>query len=332
MMKGITNGTKLFRAVLALMVVLLTLSTGCGVSKDSAKEPVKEAAGSPRFKVFTSIYPVYEFAKNVAGDKADVVMFVPPGKEPHDWEPSLKEIAQLREGLLFIYNGAGFEPWVEKILKNLEAPNLTVVEATKGLSLMNDVDKHAIDKHDGQKHDDDNHDLDPHVWLDPVMAQEQVKAIESAFIKVDAANKDYYMARSKDYRETLAVLDKEFNVALGKCEKKEFVVSHSAFGYLAKRYGLHQIAVMGLSPDAEPKPGELAEVVQKAKKAKTKYIFVENLVSPKVAEVVAKEIGAQTLVLNPLEGLTKEEVAQGKTYISVMRDNLAQLKKALDCQ
>lgn len=309
-----------------LLATLLLFTAGC--SSQSAKGPEAEGqSNSGKLKVAASVYPMYEFTKAVAGDKAEVVTLVPVGAEPHDWEPTPKDLKALNQAKLFVYNGAGLEQWVDKTLQSLDNKSLVVVESTRGLEVLKGEHSHADEPSDGAHADEA---LDPHVWLDPTSAIQQVEAIRDGLIKVDEANKATYEANAAAYIDQLKGLDQEFK-QLGSCGRKEFFTSHAAFGYLAKRYGLTQHPITGLSPEAEPKPKDLADVIATAKNEKIKYIFFETLVSDKVAKTVASEVGAQTLVLNPIEGLTADEVKAGKTYLSVMRENLTNLKLALEC-
>lgn len=307
-----------------ILVVLLTLAAGCGAN--DASGPAFEA-GSGKLRVASSFYPMYEIVRQVGGDKVDAVNLVPPGTEPHDWEPTASHMKTLNEAAVFVYNGLGMEHWVAKTLKSVDNKRLLVVEASRGADLLK-PEAHA----EGDDHGEEAAgEWDPHVWLDPLGAVHQTKAVRDALIQADGANRAVYEANAAAYMAKLQALDQEFRSGLSGCTRKEFFSSHAAFSYLAHRYGLEQHAIMGLSPDAEPKPREMAKIVAAARERNIKYIFFETLVSDKVARAVAREIGAQTMVLNPLEGLTDEEVRAGKNYLSVMRENLANLKTALEC-
>lgn len=271
--------------------------------------------------IVTTIYPLYEFTKQVVGDKADVVLLVPNGAEPHDWEPSPSDLIKVKNASLIIYNGAGLEPWVEKIGSSTLSGKKTLSAASVVPLLQAQYDEEGESAEAGV--------MDPHVWLDPVNAQAIVQAIAAAAAQIDPSNSDYYSANSTNYMSRLADLDNEYRLALASTVRRDIITSHAAFGYLAARYGLNQIAIMGLSPDAEPTPERMAQVIRHVRSAGIKYIFFETLVSPKLSEIIASETGAQTLVLNPLEGLSDDEIANGENYISVMRMNLTILKYAL---
>jgi zinc transport system substrate-binding protein len=303
-----------------LVAALLTVTTGC--SGQPSKTTGKESS-SGKLKVAASFYPMYEFAKGVGGDKVDVTNLVPPGAEPHDWEPTVKDITTLNQSQVFVYNGVGVEQWVDKTLKSLDNKTLVAIETTKGYDLL---------KSTAEENPDGAEPWNPHLWLDPISAIYQVEAIRDSLIKADAANKTTYEANTAAFVAKLKSLDQEYRTGLTGCGKKEFYTSHAAFGYLAKRYGIEQHAIMGLTPDAEPTSKELTDIINQAKKENIKVIFFETLVSDKLAKIVANEVGAKPMVLNPIEGLLDDEVKAGQNYFTVMRENLANLRVALECK
>jgi zinc transport system substrate-binding protein len=275
---------------------------------------------------------MYEFSKQVAGDRADVIGLIPAGAEPHDWEPTAKVMGQIKEADVFVYHGAGIESWVDKALRSVNKENLIVVEAAKGIELMEGIEEEDDHEHkQGEKKSNEAEKvMDPHVWLDPVLAQKEVQSIQTALEKADPANKDIYKKNAEAFIAKLQGLDKMFKEGLAGTKHKEFVTQHAAFAYMAKRYGLTQMAIAGLSPEEEPSAAKMADIVKFAKEHQVKTIFFETLAAPKVAETIAKEIGAKTSVLNPLEGLTDEDKKQGLNYLTIMQKNMEALKKALN--
>lgn len=273
---------------------------------------------SSKPQVVTSFYPLYFFASQIAGDKADLSNITPAGAEPHDYSPTAQQLVQIEHSDLLILNGGGFEPWGENIQENINTEKTQLVIAGECLITQEVVE-------DGEKI------LDPHVWLSPVLAEQMVEKIRTGLVQTDPENATYYNSNAEELKLKLHSLDTEYKQNLSRCAEKNVITSHAAFGYLASTYGLNQVAIIGVSPEAEPSPQELAQVAKFAKDNHVKYIFFESLVSPKLSQTIATEVGAQTLVLNPLEGLTDYEVAQGKDYFSEMRNNLANLKKALQC-
>lgn len=275
-----------------------------------------------KLKVMASFYTMYDFAKKIGGNKVEVTNMVPAGTEPHDWEPSTKDLIEMEKSDVFIYNGAGMEQWVDDVLESLDTEELTTVEASKGIKLLKDSDAHEHD----HEHSSEN---DPHVWLDPKNAKHEMNQIKKALIKADQKNKAYYEANYQKYAKQCDELDALYKKELDKVSKRELVVAHEAFGYLCHAYDLEQMGIEGLSADDEPDPKQMSEVIKFAKEHKVNTIFFEELVSPKVAKTIAKETGASAKMLNPLEGLSNKKIKAGEDYFSVMKQNLSAIKKAL---
>lgn len=305
------------KTLLALLLGISLALAGCGAAKQPAG-----AVQQNKLTVVTSIYPLYEFARQVGGERVNAVNLVPPGAEPHDWEPTPRDLQTLNKAAVLLFNGIGLEPWVGKTVKSLDNKGLLAVEVSRDLGTEAGHD-------DGHGHEPAG--ADPHTWLDPVLAQQMVERVREALVKADPAGAEQYGANARAYQEKLAALHEDFKASLGQGCRREFVTSHAAFGYLARRYNLEQVAIAGLSPEVEPSPKDVAAIVAEAREHGATHIFFETLVSPKIAETVAREIGAETLVLNPLEGLTPEELAAGKDYLTVQRENLKNLKLALGC-
>jgi len=304
--------------VLAVLLVLLVvlpagLLTGCssGQSKATARDKIL---------VYTSIYPLYDFVGKIGGDKIQLKNIVPSGGEPHEWEPTPRDIAEISKADVLIFCGAGMESWKDKVLGAIDKSKVVVVDASQNVELIEG------------KHDEEGHDhpgVDPHIWVDPVNAKTIVNNILAGLIKADGKNRKFYEANAAAYQKELDLLHQEYQTSLANVKNNEFLVSHDAFGYLAKRYGLQQVAVRGLSPEAEPSPADMANIIKMAREKQIKTIFFETTVSPKVSQTIAGELKAETLVLNPMDGLTAEEIAAGHGYLYTMRQNLNNLKIAL---
>lgn len=274
---------------------------------------------SDKIQVSTSFYPLYFFANQIGGDKAGVKNITPAGAEPHDYEPTPNDIAAVENSDLLILNGGGLEAWGDDIKKNIDPSHTLVVTAGENLT--------------NQKVAEGGKEIiDPHIWLAPPLASEMVDKIVTGFVQADAKNKDYYKQNANKLKTELATLDTEYKAGLKNCASKDIVTSHAAFGYLSTIYGLHQVSITGISPDSEPSAKDLANISAFAKQNGVKYIFFESLVSPKLSETVAREIGAKTMVLDPIEGISAEDLAKGDNYLTVMRSNLASLKIALECR
>jgi zinc transport system substrate-binding protein len=307
-----------FLKIAAIFLTMVFMLSGCDSQQAS------KMASNDKIKVVTSVYPVYEFTKQVGKDKIDLSMLAPLGSDPHDFEPTPKEIISLKSADIFIYHGADLEPWIENL--NIKDTGVTIVEASKNITLLNFSGKHSHSH--GADHKIDTHDVDPHVWLDPERAMIEVNNIAEALSEKDPKNADFYRENAKIYNTKLAKLDEEFLANKDFFQGKELVTNHAAFGYLANKYGFEQIAVMGLTHDAEATPERVAVISDLCKKHKIKYIFTESVVNTKLTEMIAKEVGAETLILNPLDVLSKEEYDQGRDYLSIMQENLNNLKKA----
>ena len=265
--------------------------------------------------VVATIYPLWEFARQVAGDRADVVSLVPAGVEPHDWEPAPRDVSQVRRAAVFVHTGTNLDGWAEKLLADLTGRRGVVVNARGGLSVLTVGGV-----------------TDPHVWLDPTLARVQVQAIAGGLEQADPAGRAVYAENAKALVARLDALDLEFAAGLADCARREVVTSHAAFAYLARRYRLTQVPVMGISPEAEPSPADLAAIVRTARRLKVTHVFYETLVSPRLAETLSREIGATPLPLNPIEGVSPAEAAAGTGYLELMRANLANLRIALGCR
>lgn len=308
-------------ALVCACTLSLSLLTGCGT------QPADTAAGDGRLRVLTSFYPMYDFACKIGGDCIDVINMVPSGTEPHDWEPSTNDLKNLEKADVFIYNGADMEPWADDLLVS-RSDTLHVVEASENVELRTTDGEH---EHAHEHEDADHHhgDFDPHVWLDPENAKIEMEAIRDALCAADPENSTVFQSNYEKYAAELDALDAEFREKLAPLPNRTIVVAHEAFGYLCDAYGLTQVGIEGLSPDSEPDPGRMAEVIDFVREHSISTIFFEELVSPKVAEAIASETGAQAKMLSPLEGLSDEQAAAGADYFSVMHDNLAALMEAL---
>lgn len=308
-------------ALVCACTLSLSLLTGCGT------QPADTAADDGRLRVLTSFYPMYDFACKIGGDCIDVTNMVPSGTEPHDWEPSTNDLKNLEKADVFIYNGADMEPWADDLLVS-RSDTLHVVEASENVELRTTDGEH---EHAHEHEDADHHhgDFDPHVWLDPENAKIEMEAIRDALCAADPENSTVFQSNYEKYAAELDALDAEFREKLAPLPNRTIVVAHEAFGYLCDAYGLTQVGIEGLSPDSEPDPGRMAEVIDFVREHSISTIFFEELVSPKVAEAIASETGAQAKMLSPLEGLSDEQAAAGADYFSVMHDNLAALMEAL---
>lgn len=284
---------------LLLIIMLLLCVAGCGQKKQD----------NGKLSVTASFYPIAEFTNAVGGDNVDVYTLVPDGVEPHDWEPSPRDFTRLGRSKLFFYNGM-VESWAEKAITTLSDTNIKGVELGKGLYNINGNN-------------------DPHVWVSPQKAIIETNRIVDALSQNDPKNADAYKKRGEEYCQKLKKLDADLKAIVKQSPKKKFVTSHTAFGHLAKDYGLEQLSIAGISPEAEPTPADMKNLVELVKKENVKFVFMETLTSPKLAQLIAKETGAEVLVLDPIEGLDEEGRKEKLTYIKLMEANIKNLAKAL---
>ncbi|MBB6675262.1 metal ABC transporter solute-binding protein, Zn/Mn family [Cohnella nanjingensis] len=303
---------------LALLLSVGLLS-GCGGNKD-ALQPGK-------LNVVTTFYPIYYLASEIGGEEANVVNLIPTGVEPHDWTPKSRDLNTASKAQLFLYNGAGLEGWVDDFLHGA-GQKVQTVEVSHGIPLLDAQDGEGQEvNHDGHAHDDLH--VDPHTWVSPKSMLLMGANVKEAFVKSDPAHRSAYEQRFEALTARLGTLDRQFADGLANVGKRDIVVSHQAFGYLCRDYGLTQTAVMGLSPDAEPRAQDLLRIAKFVKDNGVRTIFFEELVSDRIAKTLAEEANVGTMVLNPVEGLTSEEEKAGDDYVTLMERNLQNLQKAL---
>ena len=264
-----------------------------------------QTSDNGKLQVYTSFYAMYDFAKQIGGDKADIYLLCPPGQEPHDFEPTAQDIAKLSDADIFIYNGMGMEHWAKSVADTL-SDNVTVIEASKYAT-------HKVQNGD------------PHVWLNPKNAYEQVKAITDAFKEKDPANKDYYNKNLKEFKQHSKYLRQDLETAGNMFRSHTIVVSHDAYSSLCDFLNIAQISINGKDNSGEPTPSRMAEIEKYIKENNIKYIFTEPLGTSDIMKALAKDTGCEILVLDPFEGN-----AENKDYFKVMYENIAVLTQALN--
>lgn len=292
---------KKFIAILMVITSLFSF-TSCGLK--TTKRPEK-------LSVYTTFYPLYDLTKKIAGDKANVKNIIPPGVEPHDWEPTTKDVANITNASLVVYLGLGMDSWIGK-MQSASSSSTKFVEVSKGITPIKQ-----------------GNSINPHVWLSPKESLVLAKNIKDALISVDSKDKNYYTKNYGNLKNSIVKLNNEYSTNLKNTKLKTFIVYHSAFDYIARDYGLNQVSVVGISEDAEASPAKIVNIIKLIKKEKIRYIFTEPLTSPKPMQTIANETGAKLLPLNTIEGLTNDEIKQGYDYIKMMQQNLLNLEKAL---
>ncbi len=284
------------------LLFISVMLTGCSSENTASDKP----------QIYTSFYAIYDFTTEITGDTADVYNMVPTGTEPHDWEPTVQDMAKLNNADIVFYNGLNMENWVDKVKDSLSDSDVRFICLSDGISTGSEMS-------------------DPHIWLDPNNVKIICENIYNALCEIDPDNKALYEANYSNYIVQLNSLDKTYNDTISSFseDNRSIVVSHEAYSYLCSAYGLTQMPIDGISADSEPSPEKMMQLINYINDNNIKYIFYEELVSPKTAQTLASETGASLLPLNPFEGLTDEEIANGENYISVMLDNLENIKTAL---
>ena len=314
---------------LAALAAVASLAVFAGCSTNGTAQSTRSESGD-KVSVVASFYPMYDFAQKVGGDRVDVTCLVPAGTEPHDWEPSTADMKTIASVQVLVYSGAGMEHWVNDVTSAVGNKDLVSVEASQGVDLLPAAgDEHEAEHEGSHEADHDHGQYDPHVWLSPANAKVEMANIRDALIKADPDGKDAYEKNYEKYAGVLDELDQKYASELAGTASKNIVVSHQAFGYLCDRYSLTQVPIEGIEADSEPDAKTMAKIVDFVKENGTKTIFSEELVSPKAAQAISDETGASLEVLNPLEGLTDEQISAGEDYFSVMESNLDKLVKAL---
>jgi zinc transport system substrate-binding protein len=307
----------------AVTVAAALILAACGEGEPSAPGGVEATA------VVASFFPLAEAAERAGGTRVVVTNVTPIGADPHDVELSPSEVDAVLDADLLLYQGGGFQPAIETLVDRREGRSVDVLQ---GLDLLDaEEEGHEEDGHDEQGDEHEAEEWDPHVWLDPLRYAQIVERIGDALGEVDPQHREEYRANAMAHAGDVRGLHERFDERLRGCDRDLLVVTHEAFGYLADRYDLHQEAIAGISPESEPDPRRLSELVTLVEEEDVTTIFTEPLISPEVAETLAREAGVETAVLSPLEGLTEDEEAAGDTYLTVMERNLEAIAVALDC-
>ena len=309
-----------FRIVALFIIIFMPTAilpkdvVGSFADNDGTSGSISLNMNHPKLKIVSSFYPLLEFTKQIGGNRVEVSSLVPIGIEPHDFDPTIRQIQNAETADILIYNGAGLEKWIEKI--NVKSK----VDASQNLSLLN------------SNGEDKSGMYDPHVWLDPVLAKGQVESIRNALMNADPLNAKYYSENANKFIEKLDRLDDDMRGELLDCKKHDFISFHNSFSYFAKRYGLIQHSIYGLSPEGEILPQKLQQIIQLAKDKAISTIYSESLIDPRFANVVAEEIpNGKVMVLSPIEGINQKEQNQGIGYLDKMYENIKSLRIGLEC-
>ncbi|MDQ0242964.1 zinc transport system substrate-binding protein [Bacillus fengqiuensis] len=333
----------------AILVTALFLS-GCS-SNQTATESNDKKETNDQLTIYTTIFPLEDFAKKIGGDYVKVESIYPPNVDAHTFEPSQKTMINIAKADVFIYTGAGLEGFVNKTTEALKNEKVKFVEAADGVTFIKGGHHHEgeesheeghEDEHASEDHDEDVHlhesgeehhdhgDLDPHVWLDPIRAITLAENIKNALIDLKPEQKETFEKNFEVLKGELEQLDKELGNTIQNGKTKEVVVAHAAYGYWHDRYDLEQISIAGLSPENEPSQKELQTIIEEARGKNVKYVIFEQNVKPKIADIVKNELKAEPLTLHNLESVTDQDIKNNEDYVSLMKRNIETLKKALN--
>ena len=306
------------KKTLFLFIIGLTLLVSC----QPAKEPNRT---DHKLRVIATIFPIYDFARNIGGDKINVTMLLPPGTDAHHYELKPEDIIKVSKTDIFLFTNFEMEQWAYKIINAADKnTNMLAIETGNGAVLL------PLGKEEEQR--DHASGFDPHIWLDMDNAQKMVDNIASALIKKDSRNSDYYLKNAHDYKLRLMDMDKRYRAELAGCKTKTILhAGHWAFAYLARKYNLQYIAASNVFADAEPSPQKMFSLIEQIKSEKVHYVYYENMINPRLAQTIAKETGCGLLKLNNGHDISKEDLKKGESFISIMENNLINLKKGMKC-
>lgn len=308
------------KKILIYLLLLLPLIFSCQNSRETAHPDNK-------LLVIATIFPLYDFARNIGGDKVKVSMLLPPATDTHNFELKPDDIIRISKADLFLYVNMEMEHWAYKVIAATSSNNkLLPVETGSGIIML------PVSGSDGEE-DQHSSKFDPHIWLDFNNAQKMADNIAAALVKIDSRNSDYYLKNAAGYKNKLAALDNKFRTGLTGCKSRTILhAGHWAFAYLANRYGLKYYSVYNVSADSEPEPQKIMALIQQIKDTKAPYIYSEDLINPRLAQTIARETGASLLKLNNGHTISKAEMADGVSFLSLMEDNLVNLKRGMQCR
>lgn len=309
-----------FKFIVMLLSLILFVSA-CSDSEESNSE------NSSKAQIVTSIFPVYELVREVAGNQADVHLMVGSSEDAHHYEPSAKAVTTVNEADAFIYSSDEMEFWASDLLTVIENEDLHIVELADELNL--EIEDRDVHHEETDDHGHDHGDIDPHIWLDPVSVKGQIPMLIELLSEIDPSGKSVYQKNGENFSKDLEELDASFKQVFDEAKNRSFVVQHKAFGHLAKRYDLTQLSVGGLSTEVEPNPKELIKVINFVDEKNTEVIFYQSGNTSAVAETIAAETDAEIAVLYDLENKPEGIEESGNIYLKAMYHNLEELKKVV---
>lgn len=316
---------------LLISVVLSGLLVGCNGNKSKDKEEVSDN----KLKIVATLFPQYDFVREIAGDKADIILLMSPGVESHSYEPSPADIIKINESDLFIYTGKYMEPWAQSIIDGVESKDIEILNVSQNITLdksEDNEDHHDHDEEDEHSEEEHAHEYDPHVWTSPINAKIMVENILNELCELDPENTDYYKQRAENYLNELNDLDNEFKAIFASAKRKEIIFAGKfALHYFAEEYGMeYESAFDSCSTETEPSVKVIAELIDEIKEKNIPVVYYPELTDPKVARSISDETGAEMMLLHSCHNLSKDEFKGGATYLSLMKKNAENLKVGLN--
>ncbi|MFE4524267.1 metal ABC transporter substrate-binding protein [Cytobacillus firmus] len=322
----------MYKSIWLILFAIGILVLG-GCSK-ATQEDKNIQTDDEKIKIYTTIFPLKDFVEKIGGELVQVENIVPAGSDAHSFEPTTKTMVKIAEGDAFIYLGTGIEGFADAVINAVKNEDTAIVKASEGIPLIGASESSEDAQHEEENNEEhageEGDDVDPHVWLDPGRSVQLAGNIKNALIKIDPSQQDYFEKNFQALKNNLETVDSNFESMVNESQNKTFIVAHSAYGYWEDAYGLKQIGISGLSPSAEPSQKQLEEIIKTAENAELNYILFEQNVENRVAEVIKRELGAETLTLHNLESLTEEDIQNNEDYISLMNKNIETLKQALN--
>lgn len=334
------------KKILTVILVVLLVAALFGCTQNQKTSDLSENENNnEKIKIVTTLFPQYDFARQIAGDKAEVTLLLPPGAESHSFEPTPSDIITINKADIFIYTGKYMEPWAEKIIQSTDSDTINILDVSNGITLFKEDHEHDEEEHDEDEHTEDdidnseehggdghNHEYDPHIWTSPVIAKKMVDNIAASLCYVDSENASYYKSNAEKYKKQLDELDAEFNeiVSTG-VRNKIYFGGRFALHYFTEEYGLeHESAYDNCSSETEPSAHDIAQIIDEIKEHKIPVIYYEELTDPKVSRSISEDTGAEMLLFHSCHNISKEDFEKGVTYLDIMKQNAENLKKGLN--
>lgn len=318
------------RKIISTLFLIISISlivTGCDGNKSTPKE-----GNGGKIKIVATLFPQYDFTRQIAGDKAEVTLLMSPGVESHSYEPAPSDIIKVNSSDLFIYTGRYMEPWAQSIIDGIDNKNVKILDVSQNVTLDKSEEQHDEEEEDHSEAEHADHEFDPHIWTSPENAQIMVDNILKELCELDPENSSYYKENAANYTSKLKELDKEFKDIFASAKRKEIIFAGKfALHYFAKEYGMeYKAAFDSCASDTEPSVKVIIELIDDIKEKQIPVIYYPELTDPKVARCISEETGAEMLIFHSCHNVAKDQLKAGVTYLSLMEENAKNLKIGLN--